>query len=163
VQQLFEVERKCLEWRWKLKKRTHRLCQVHGDFHPWNVMFREDTDFAVLDRSRGVWGEAADDVSAMTINFILYSLRAWEKLHGPFKHLFELFWNRYLEGTGDQEILTVIPPFYAWRALVIASPVWYPNLRTTVRVKLFNFIQNVLSLETFNITEVNSYFSTWEG
>ena len=33
-----------------------------------DVMFREGTDFTVLDRSRGEWGEAADDVSAMTIN-----------------------------------------------------------------------------------------------
>ena len=38
--ELCDVEKLCVEWRWKLRNRTGRLCQVHGDFHPWNVMFR---------------------------------------------------------------------------------------------------------------------------
>ncbi|HIE31506.1 MAG TPA: aminoglycoside phosphotransferase family protein, partial [Methanosarcinales archaeon] len=70
--ELNEIERICVDWRWKLKSGTDRLCMVHGDFHPWNVMFREGTDFTVLDRSRGEWGEAADDVSCMTINYLFY-------------------------------------------------------------------------------------------
>ena len=35
---------------------------MHGDFHPWNLLFREGVEFSVLDRSRGEWGEPADDV-----------------------------------------------------------------------------------------------------
>lgn len=62
---LIGVEQDSIAWRWRLKKKTHRLSQVHGDFHPWNVLFREGTDFTVLDRSRGEWGEPADDVAAM--------------------------------------------------------------------------------------------------
>jgi hypothetical protein len=63
-------EKTCIEWRWKLKHMTHRLSQVHGDFHPWNIMFRQGIDFTVLDRSRGEWGEPADDVSTITINYL---------------------------------------------------------------------------------------------
>jgi aminoglycoside phosphotransferase (APT) family kinase protein len=43
---------------------------VHGDFHPWNILFQNDCDFAVLDRSRGEWGDPADDVAPLTINYL---------------------------------------------------------------------------------------------
>ena len=154
---LCEIEKRCVDWRWKLKKKAHRLAQVHGDYHPWNVLFRKGTDFSVLDRSRGKWGEAADDVSAMSINYLFYSLRTYGELKGPFKELFSLFWENYLDKTGDEEILEVVQPFFAWRGLVIASPVWYPNLPLDVRVKLFSFTKNVLEIERFDFGEIDSY------
>jgi hypothetical protein len=154
---LIDVERDCVVWRWRLKRKALRLCQVHGDFHPWNVMFREGVDFTVLDRSRGEWGEPADDVTAMTINYVFYSLQKYGELAGVFEHLFRLFWENYLRKTGDREILEIVQPFYAWRGLVVASPVWYPSLSRDVRVKLFNFIRNVLQCERFDLEGVNSY------
>jgi hypothetical protein len=156
---LIEIEQECVVWRWKLKRKAHRLSQVHGDFHPWNIMFREGTDFTVLDRSRGEWGEAADDVTAITINYVFYSLQKYGELAGVFERLWRLFWENYLRKTGDREILEVVQPFYAWRGLVVASPVWYPSLSMDVRVKLFNFIGNVLRCEKFDLSEVNSYIS----
>ncbi|MEM3696049.1 MAG: phosphotransferase [Candidatus Bathyarchaeia archaeon] len=156
---LIDIERDCTVWRWRLKRKAHRLSQVHGDFHPWNVMFREGTDFTVLDRSRGEWGEPADDVTAMTINYIFYSLQKYGELTGVFERLFRLFWENYLEKTDDWEILEVVQPFYAWRGLVVASPIWYPNLSKDVRIKLLNFVRNVLHFEKFDLERVNSYIS----
>jgi len=157
-QDFIQLEKKCVEWRWKLKHKTHRLCRVHGDFHPWNILFQKDSDFAVLDRSRGEWGEAADDLTAMTINYLFYSLQTFGELREPFKELFTLFWRVYIERTNDEEIFQVVQPFYAWRGLVIASPLWYPTLSLEVRQKIFNFIKNVLETEKFEIENVNSYF-----
>ncbi len=154
---LIDIERDCVVWRWRLKRRANRLCQVHGDFHPWNVIFREGVDFLVLDRSRGDWGEAADDVAAMTINYLFYSLRKHGALAGVFERLFRMFWENYLSKTIDDEILEIVQPFYAWRGLVLASPIWYPDLRRNVRVKLLNFVRNVLQFERLDFTEVNSY------
>jgi hypothetical protein len=154
---LVEIERECVTWRWKLKHKTHRLRQVHGDFHPWNVMFHNGTEFTVLDRSRGEWGEPADDVTAMTINYLFYSLQKYGKLAGVFERLFRLFWENYLAKTNDWEILEVVQPFYAWRGLVVASPIWYPTLSYDVRVKLFNFIRNILRCEKFDLNAVNTY------
>lgn len=151
------IEKKCVDWRWRLKQRPHRLCQVHGDFHPWNVIFGEGTDFTLLDRSRGEWGEAADDLSSMTINYIFFSLQTHGMLAGDFKLLWDLFFQNYLRQTKDEEILKVISPFYAFRGLVIASPIWYPHLELEVRMKLFNFIKNTLELERFDPTQVNEY------
>ncbi len=155
---LIGVERRSVAWRWRLKQRSHRLSQVHGDFHPWNVLFREGIDFTVLDRSRGEWGEPADDVAAMTINYLFYSLQRYERLSGVFERLFKMFWNNYLDKTEDNEILEVIQPFYAWRGLVVASPVWYPKLKKSIRVKLLNLVKNVLHVERFDLDRVNIYF-----
>ncbi|MEM1565663.1 MAG: aminoglycoside phosphotransferase family protein [Candidatus Bathyarchaeia archaeon] len=157
---LIEIERDCIVWRWRLKRKAHRLSQVHGDFHPWNVMFREDTDFTVLDRSRGEWGEPADDVTAMTINYIFYSLQKYGELAGVFERLFKLFWENYLLKTNDWEILEVVQPFYAWRGLVVASPIWYPNLSLDVRIRLLNFVRNVLRTEKFDLDAVNAYMQS---
>ncbi|MCD6470225.1 aminoglycoside phosphotransferase family protein [Candidatus Bathyarchaeota archaeon] len=154
---LMNIEKKCVEWRWKLKKKTYRCSCVHGDFHPWNILFHEGLDFTVLDRSRGEWGEPADDLAAMTINYLFYSLQTYGEIKDPFKMMFEIFWENYLNKTGDEEILSVIQPFYAWRGLVIASPIWYPNLPTEIREKIFNFIKNVLGTEKFNPKIVSSY------
>ncbi|HDN62881.1 MAG TPA: aminoglycoside phosphotransferase family protein [Candidatus Bathyarchaeota archaeon] len=156
-EELKRIEKLCVEWRWKLKDLTHRCRQVHGDFHPWNILFREGCDFTVMDRSRGEYGEPADDVTAMTINYLFYSLRRSGKLEDPFKRLFTVFWNDYLEKTEDQEILRVAQPFYAWRALVLASPVWYPTLKIEVRRKLINLAVNLLSTETIDLKKMNSY------
>ena len=64
-----------VSWRWRLRERHHRLSRVHGDFHPWNLLFGEGTEFSVLDRSRGEWGEPADDVAALAINYLFFGLR----------------------------------------------------------------------------------------
>jgi hypothetical protein len=154
---LIDIERDCIVWRWLLKRKLHRLSQVHGDFHPWNVLFREGVDFTVLDRSRGEWGEPADDVAALTINYIFYSLQKYGELKGVFQRLFMNFWINYLMKTEDKEILEVVQPFYAWRGLVVASPVWYPHLEKGVRVKLLNFVKNVLQCDEFDPKDVNFY------
>jgi len=154
---LKRVELLCAEWRWRIKHRSHRLCRVHGDFHPWNVLFREGADFMVLDRSRGEWGDPADDVSTMTINYLFFSLQRTGRLEGDLEKMFALFWENYLARTGDREMLDVIAPFYAWRGLVIASPVWYPNLQAGVRRALFNFILNVLTAGRFDPASINRY------
>ena len=160
-EELAEIEKKCIDWRWRLKERTERLCMVHGDFHPWNVMFRKGTDFTVLDRSRGEWGEAADDVTAMTINYLFFGLLKTDgaEIDDDFKRLYELFFDVYLEKTGDYELLKVIQPFYAFRGLVVASPVWYPTISLRTRKKLFNFIRNVLDAEEFDYKAVSKYLS----
>lgn len=151
------VEEACNRWRWRLRDKADRLAQVHGDFHPYNVLFTKRTDFSVLDRSRGEWGEPADDVTAMTINYLLNSLIRWGKLQGPFEILFRLFWETYMEASGDKDVTETAAPFFAFRGLVVASPVWYPNLTIDVRRSLFRFIEHVLDSPCFEVDRVNEY------
>lgn len=154
---LKKIELACVVWRWRLKVRTHRLCPVHGDYHPYNILFREGTDLTLLDRSRGEWGEPADDTTCLTMNYLFASLLRSGKLEGDFEKMFRMFWENYLVKTGDREMLEVAAPFYAWRGLVVASPVWYPHIPSAVRRSVFNFIQNVLAVERFDPLDVNRY------
>ncbi len=154
---LEEIEVLCVRWRWKLKPLTHRLCQVHGDFHPWNILFDEGGELHVLDRSRGEWGDAADDVTSLTANYLFFSLRGSGELEGPFATLFQRFWERYLERTGDREMLRVVAPYYTFRCMVMASPVWYPSLADAVRQKLIHFAMSLLNADEFDPKEVNVY------
>ena len=154
---LEKIECQCVRWRWKLKPLVHRLSQIHGDFHPWNVLFSAGTGFSVLDRSRGEWGEPADDVTSITANYLFFSLRRSGRLEGIFETLFLRFWERYVRATGDREIFSVAAPFFAFRGLVMASPVWYPDLQDSVRRKLMSFIEAVLDADRFDPAEVNNY------
>jgi Phosphotransferase enzyme family len=157
VESVREIERRSLEWRWRLKARTHRLRQVHGDFHPWNILFRDGVDFSVLDRSRGEWGEAADDVCCLSLNYLFFSLQRAGRLEGDFERLFGGFWARYVERSGDAGILEVAAPFFAFRALVMANPLWYPALEAGVRRKVLDFALNVLDAPRFDPARANAY------
>ncbi len=157
---LEDIERRCITWRWRLKRRTHRLRQVHGDFHPWNILFRESVDFTVLDRSRGEWGEPADDVACLALNYLFFSLQRAGRLEGDFERLYRGFWDRYLERSGDSELLEVTAPFLAFRALVMANPVWYPALDAKLRHKLLRFIVAVLDRERFDPADSNRYLES---
>lgn len=150
AQELQALERLANDWRWRLKPLSHRLCQVHGDFHPFNIVFDENGDFTVLDRSRGAWGEAADDVSCLSINYLFFSLQRSGRLAPPFLTLYRRFWETYLEQRPDDGLLDAIAPWFAWRALVVASPVWYPNIDERARRKLLSFARQVMLAERFD-------------
>lgn len=154
---LEDIETRCVQWRWKINERSARLCQVHGDFHPWNLLFREGTDFSVLDRSRGEWGEAADDVTCLALNYLFFSLQRSGKLAGAFEKLWRRFWERYLERSGDAAILEVAAPFIAFRGLVMANPLWYPALDESLRRRLLGFVRNVLAEPRFDPARANEY------
>jgi Ser/Thr protein kinase RdoA (MazF antagonist) len=144
-----ELERHLVTWRWRLRSRTHRLSRVHGDFHPWNLLFRAGTDFSVLDRSRGEWGEPADDVAALAANYLFFGIRTSEVrsergVAEPFRRLFHHFLSAYVAGSGDAEVLGTLPPFLAFRLLVLAHPRWYPTLTDAVRTELLGLAQSVV-------------------
>jgi aminoglycoside phosphotransferase (APT) family kinase protein len=144
-------------WRWRLKPMNYRLRQVHGDFHPFNIVFAGGNEFYVLDRSRGAWGEPADDVSCLTINYLFFSLQRAGGLERPFRQLHDHFWEHYLTLRPDEEIVRVIQPWLAWRALVLASPIWYPTLSEETRRKLLAFAGNVMATDQYDYLNVNQY------
>lgn len=153
-----DIERSAVSQRWRLRGRAHRLSRVHGDFHPWNLLFREGIDFSVLDRSRGDWGEPADDVAALGVNYLFYGLRRLEAAGdaGPFARLFATFLDEYLQASADTGVLQTLPPFLAFRALVIAHPLWYPELGDAVRTALIAFARRMMADDALDEGDVRA-------
>jgi Phosphotransferase enzyme family len=159
-----QLEQDAVSWRWRLRGLVHRLSKVHGDFHPWNILFGEGTDFSLLDRSRGEWGEPADDVAALAVNYLFFGLRRGSDddntVSEPFDILFHTFMETYLRDSGDQEILEVLPPFFAFRALVVAHPRWYPTLSPGVRTALIGFARWMMAARRL---EPGDIWTRWEA
>jgi Ser/Thr protein kinase RdoA (MazF antagonist) len=153
------LERDFVGWRWRLRGRAHRLARVHGDFHPWNLLFHHG-HLAVLDRSRGEWGEPADDVAALAVNYLFFGMRKAEPggergVAEPFRGLFHRFLGAYLSASGDTEILETLPPFFAFRLLVLAHPRWYPTLSDAMRAELLGLARSMAASTRFDPADVS--------
>ena len=157
--EMADIEKKCMDWIARLKPKFKRLCQIHGDFHPGNIWFKDSKDFILLDRSRGPWGDAADDTTALTINYIFFSINHYGKLEGPYLEAIKLFYDEYIKKTGDSELYEVSALFYAFRGAVVANPIFYPDVSTENRRKIFNFMHGVLDDKSFSIERVNEYIN----
>jgi aminoglycoside phosphotransferase (APT) family kinase protein len=152
---LRRIEERCATWRWRLRGRETRIARIHGDLHPFNIVFDGTADLALLDASRGAMGEPADDLTALAINFVFFALDApgaWDRGLGTLWHR---LWSRYLQATGDREILEVAAPWLAWRALVIANPRWYPDLSASGRDRLLAWIERTLAAPRLDLASAS--------
>lgn len=154
--ELVAIAGKCLAWWGRIRNRSNRLRRVHGDYHPGNIWFK-DGGLTLLDRSRGSWGDAADDVSCLGLNYVYYAIKDRGTFDGPFADLFRAFLDRYLQTSGDGELLSVVQPFFAFRALVVANPAFYPDDTKETKRKLLNFGLSVLDTDVFETEKVGEY------
>ena len=151
------IEERCAAWRWRLRDRDARLVRTHGDFHPFNIVFDGDVP-TLLDASRGGCGDAADDVTALAINFVLFALDAPAAWGHGLGVLWRHLWHRYLAERPDVDLLEVAPPFLMWRALVVANPRFYPRLSAAGRDKLLGFATDVLDERALDPTWAEELF-----
>ena len=121
------------------------------------IKLKNMNDFIVVDASREIYGDPADDITAMASNYIWFALMHKNKFSGPFKELFKIFWNNYIDKTKDNDISKIAPLFFAFRGLVVAHPLFYKVQTDKTRRKIFNFINNVLEEGAFNRKKIDSY------
>jgi hypothetical protein len=136
------LESQCVAWRRRLRGGEARLSRIHGDFHPFNILFGKDGTLTLLDASRGCQGDPADDATCLAVNYLFFGLE--HATPASFRLLWDRFWEQYLSKSGDHEILTIAPPFLAWRTLVLTNPVWYPNVSAATREALLGLAENSL-------------------
>lgn len=151
------LEERCASWRWRLRGRDDRLCRTHGDFHPFNIVFEGNTP-TLLDASRGGCGDPADDATALAINYLLFALDAEGAWNEGLGALWRRFWQQYAAARADADLLAVAPPFFAWRALVVANPVFYPRMSPAARDRLLGFAQDVLEAEVLDPARAEELF-----
>jgi hypothetical protein len=157
-EQLEQIEALCLDWRWRLKRHYQRLVRIHGDFHPFNILFDERSELRLLDASRGSAGDAADDVCALAVNFLFFAQGNPNSWRPAFQPLWRRFWAEYLQHSRDAGLLEVVAPFLAWRCLVLANPVWYPQVTGAARARLLDFVVRALKQRSFDPELANTVF-----
>ncbi len=157
LSEMAAIEKACVDWRARLKPMAARLCRVHGDFHPGNILFTGPRSFVMLDRSRGEYGEPADDTTALSINYVFFSLMRHGRLAGAFREAMVLFHDEYINATGDEAILNTCGLFFAFRGVVVANPLFYPDVSDDVRAKIFAFVHGVLAGDRFDPAAVDEY------
>jgi hypothetical protein len=139
---LQSIEARCATWRHRLRDRHARLARTHGDFHPFNIVFGDDATFTLLDASRGACGDPADDLTALAVNFLLFAADGgWRAGLGELWHR---WWAGYAAARDDRGLLEIVPPFLAWRTLVVCCPRFYPALAPSARDRLLGFSERVL-------------------
>jgi hypothetical protein len=92
------IEQRCLEWRWGLRGREHRLSRIHGDYHPFNIVFGERSELTLLDASRGCMGDPADDVTCLAINYVFFAIERPTAWKTGFRELWQRFWRSAISG-----------------------------------------------------------------
>jgi hypothetical protein len=160
---LRDIERHCADWRWRLHDHDTRLTTTHGDFHPFNVVFRNGVDFTMLDASRGACGDPADDVTAMMINYALFAIddpSAWQR---GLRDLWNRFWLGYLHARSDDGLFAAAPPWFAWRALVVCNPKFYPLMTERGRDRLLGFAERTLDAGRLDPIAADGVFGSRES
>ena len=152
------IERRAADWRWRLRGREARLARIHGDFHPFNVLFDDSGGFAPLDASRGCVGDPADDVTCMALNYVFFALDHPDSWRSGLGSLWRRFWRIYQGRRSDPDLLEVAPPFLAWRALVMACPRFYPEVAPAVRDALLALAESALDADRFDPESVEAMF-----
>lgn len=147
---------KAARFREKIKDIPFTPCRMHGDFHPGNVLF-DGKKMSVLDASREVWGDPADDVTTMAINYIWFAVMQAGGFDGPFAKLFKAFWDNYFKKGGSRLILKTAGIFFAFRGVVVAHPVFYSLQSDIVRKKIIRFVDRVLSEASFDPKKISGY------
>lgn len=158
------IEQLATSWRWRLGRcGAARLCRTHGDFHPYNILFDDGVELSVLDASRGGAGDPADDLAALSINYLFAGIRRPDTWKKGFKPLWSTFFETYLALTHDTAVFDCFAPFFAWRALVLASPAWYPAVDDEVRVSLLAAAVSLLEGATLRPEAVEELIPALSG
>jgi hypothetical protein len=96
---------------------------------------------------------------ALSVNYLFFALEhreGWARGLGP---LWRRFWERYLSRARDPGVLEAAPPFLAWRALVLASPRFYPQLAPGARDALLSLAEASLDAGLLDLDAPEAIFA----
>jgi hypothetical protein len=103
-------------------------------------------------------GDAADDVTALTVNYLFFALLAPGAWRDGLGRLWRRFWQTYLSAAGSRAVLEAVPPYLAWRALVLGCPLFYPDAPPGARAALLGFAARTLEVASFEPATAEGLF-----
>jgi aminoglycoside phosphotransferase family enzyme len=110
---------KAARWWGRLRNHAGRQAPLWGGGCPDDIWVSGPA--ALPGNGRAEFGEPARDVAAVCFLYLDAALASMNRFDGPFRHLFLAFFGRYLEASGDDEVLVVLPFHIAARALRAAN------------------------------------------
>jgi hypothetical protein len=108
-----------VRWRWLLRHHEHRSRRIHGALRPESIVFRGEE--CTLLEPAPLWGEAAQDLAAVTSFYLGAALSRRQRFSGAARECWDELWSAYLSASSDLEMLEVIPPFYARAVLELVA------------------------------------------
>jgi hypothetical protein len=142
-----------VRFREAVKDVSYTPCRIHGDFHPGNIIFNGNK-IMLLDSSRELWGDPADDVVSLALNYIWFAVMQSGTFSGPFAQLFKVFWKSYFAGTMHKHILRTFGVHMAFRSVVVAHPFFYGAQTDDTRKKMMKLARNTLSAGKFEPSRI---------
>jgi hypothetical protein len=116
-----EMAVKAARWWGRLRLHPGRLAPAwEGDFYGGIWACGPDV---ILGTGHPASGEPGRDVASACFLYIERALASLGRFDGPFRHLFLAFFGRYLEASGDTDLLRVLPFHIAARALRAANDI----------------------------------------
>ena len=149
--QLSDILRDFISLSWNIGSSScERLCRVHGDFHPLNILFGEGTDLTAIDATGTGWGDAAFDVGILFMNYYALYNQAGRLSSPSGERLAERFMNTYTAGCQDREgLYRVLPLALARGALIMATTDFFPHRPMDERERLIRLAGDILSAGIF--------------
>ncbi|MBD3335939.1 MAG: hypothetical protein GF355_10525 [Candidatus Eisenbacteria bacterium] len=152
-----DLEQSANAWRHRLEAHAQRLCRIYGDLQTTQIMCGPAGGMRIVRRDPTVWGEAAEDVAAVTSSYILFALHKPPDVHRTFGELHGRFWEAYLSASGDADLVTIAQPWLARRALILANPQLYPEVDEAVRSGLLRYAGRVMGSEIYDYARLELY------
>ncbi|MEU2424170.1 hypothetical protein ABZ619_24635 [Streptomyces sp. NPDC007851] len=148
-----ELEHLLTDWRIRLPG-NGRLHRTHHDFHPWNIFLEGDNLTVTGARLPGV-GDVSDDLAALLVNYIWFSLRTHRAFEGAYRQAYHDTVQTYLRLSGNTFARASYPPFLAKRLLVLINPAYYPRQPGWIVDALLDLTMAVLREEMDALTELD--------
>jgi len=110
------------------------------------VFFKEGGEMFVVDYSRMPWGEPGFDVGFWVSQYLL---NYHKYKNDYFRKLGQLFLDKYVERTGDKEIVKTMVYSLGLISVMYSSSTWVPGIDDGVRKSFYEHITEMLKRKEF--------------